>query len=220
MVVAAILVVVGVLVFGGDDDSGGGGGAIKSAAAASGLESILRDASFDEEGQETLRTCPLGDVDDLTAAVGKVIELDDQVVDGVEESALTEESDLPGFLACQINAEEVPRDGPAGLFFQAIQDPPRDYEGYISEFSGDLTSLDFEDPVEYMGGEVFLFCAEAIEEDGYTGCDADWVNTDDNIALNIFLAGEGMNTEDAFTALKAVIVTMADNLAEAAPTES
>src|SRR5689334_11680843 len=44
-------------VFRGDDSSDDG---IDAARARDGLESILRDASFDEDGNDTLNTCPLG----------------------------------------------------------------------------------------------------------------------------------------------------------------
>ncbi len=213
LVVVIGLVVAAVFLFSGDDDSGGGG--VNSAAAGRGLEAVLRDASFNDNGFEELDDCPFGELNDLVTKVTEVIDVDEAVLDGDTSIYLTEETDLPGYADCQIY--EVDEDGAAGqasLYFQAISDPPRDYEEYIKEFAGDSSTLDFEDSVEYRGGEVFLYCAEAVDEDGFTGCDADWVSTDDSIALNVFVGGERMKTEDAFTALKAVIDTMAEALAE------
>lgn len=208
--VVAILVAVGVFVLGGDS----GGDSIGSASAGRGLEAVLRDGSYDESGYQELSTCPLGDIDDLTAAVGEVLELDEAVAEAEPLYSQTEKGDFPGFVACQVYPEDDVRDGPAGLYFQAIFDPPRRYEGYVEDFSGDSTSIEFQDSVRYRGGEVFLYCAEANDENGFTGCEADWVKADDNIALAMYISGDNLDSDDAFTALKAVITTMASSLAE------
>ena len=217
VVVVIILIVAGVFVLGGDDD--GGGGKVDAAGANAGLATVLRDGSF-EDGFEAIDDCPLGDVDALSALAAGAIDVDDEVIDGEQENTLTEEGDFPASVFCQVKTDEDVR-GVSGLYFEAILDPPRDYEGYVEDLYGENTGLDFEESQEYLGGEVFLFCGEAMGEDGgFTGCDADWVNTDEDIALNVFLYGGG-DTDDAFEVLKAVLSTMAENLAQQAdPDES
>ncbi len=220
-IVVAILIGVGVLVFAGGDDEGDGSSKVDAAGAASGLKVLLRDGSFDDDGTEQLNDCPLGNVDDLTAAVGKVVDLEDDVSDGDDESALFEETDFPGFVDCQINADDDVPNGPSGLYFQVILDPPRDYEGYINEYyGGESTDITFEDSIEYLDGEIFIYCAEERDENGFTGCDADWVNDDENIAINLFLNGQGQDPDDAVAGLKAILPTIAANLAELAEVET
>ena len=218
IVLVAILVVVLVVVLGGDDDDSGGG--IDAVGAHDGIEAVLRDGSY-TDGSETVDDCPMGDLDDLSADVAKVLTIDDEVLEGEQDNTLFEEdSDFPGFASCQVATDENV-DGAYGLYFQAILDPPRDYEGYVNDLYGDGTTLDFEDSEEYQGGEIFLFCGESMGEDGYTGCDADWVNTDEDVALNVFLYGDDVDTDDAAAALKAVLPAMATNLAQKAdPDES
>ncbi len=57
-------------------------------------------------------------------------------------------------------------------------------------------------------------------DEGFTGCDADWVSDDEDIALAVFLGGTDIDSDDAVTALKAVLPAMADNLATQAAAES
>ncbi|MEO6126421.1 MAG: hypothetical protein ABIR32_22200 [Ilumatobacteraceae bacterium] len=211
--VVAILVVVGIVVLGGGDDKGGG--SVDAVGAHNGLKAVLRDGSY-TDGSETIDDCPLGDLDDLSAVVAGKIDIDNDVIDGEQVNTLFDKDpDFPGFASCQVSTDKDV-DGPYGLYFQAILKPARDYEGYVGDLYGDTTTLDFDDTQEYLGGEVFLFCGEPIQDDGYTGCDADWVNTDEDIALNVFLYGTDATTKDAFAALKAVLPTMASNLAEKA----
>lgn len=213
--VVVIAVVVGILVLGGDDDSGG---SVDAVGAHDGLEAVLRDGSY-TDGSETIDDCPLGDLDDLIGIVAGVIDIDDEVVNGDQDNALFEEDpDFAGFVSCQVSTDEDVK-GAYGLYFQAILDPARDYEGYVNDLYGDTTTLDFEDSQDYLGGEVFLFCGEPIGDDGYSGCDADWVNPDEDIALNVFLYGSDVDTDDALAALKAVLPTMASNLANKADPE-
>ena len=216
-VVVIALIVVGVLVLGGDDD--GGSNNVDAAGANAGLTTALRDGSF-TDGSEEIDDCPLGDVDELAALVAGAIDVDDEVIDGRVASTLWEEDeDFPGFVSCEITTDEDVR-GPYGIYFQAILDPPRDYEGYIEDLYAE-TAIDFEESQEYLDGEVFLFCGEAMGEgEGFTGCDADWVSADEDIALNVFLYGDG-DSDEALDALKAVLPTMAENLAQQAdPDES
>lgn len=220
VVVVAIIVVVAIFVLGGDDDEGGGS-AIDAAGANRGLETLIRDGSFDDAGVQDLRNCPMGDLDSLMVVVGGVVELDDDVLEGDAEATLNEEGDYPAFVDCYTVDVSGVRNGPTQVYYQGLLDPPRDYEQYITDFYvDDNTSVEFEDTVEYQGGEVFLFCFEAETDEGIAGCDADWVNTDEDIALSIFFGGEDQSTEDAFTALKAVLPTMARNLAAEAAEES
>lgn len=220
MVVIAIVVAVAVFALGGSDSSDPE--PVSAAAAREGLSAVLDNSSYDEEGNDELRVCPLGDLDDLYDAVAAVIELDPAVANGVDERSAREEDDLPGFVSCQRYAEDEDKveSGPTSVFFQAVLEPPGDYEEYITEFAGDVTEVDFDESVDYNGGEVVLFCAEAVEDSGFTGCDADWVDTKNKIAINVFLGGSDAKAEDALTALKAVLSTMSDNLANLAETES
>jgi hypothetical protein len=101
-----------------------------------------------------------------------------------------------------------------------VLDPPRDYQGYITDFAGDSTDVTFDDSVPYQGVDVEMFCSEANDDSGFTGCDADWVDTKNKIAINVFLGGSDATAEDAFGALKAVLTMMTDNLADLADTGS
>ena len=217
VVLVAILVVVLVVVLGGGDDDGGN--SIDAAGAHDGLEAVIRDGSY-TDGSEDVNDCPIGEIGDLAAEVAKKLEIEDDVLEGDETSTLFEEGDYPASAFCEVRTTDDV-DGPTGLYFEAILDPPRDYEGYVNDLYGEGTTLDFEKTQEYQGGEVFLFCGESMGEEGYTGCDADWVNRDEDIALNVFLYGEDADTDDAFAALKAALPAMASNLADKAdPDES
>ena len=223
--IVAIVVLVGAgvaafLVLGGDDNEKSSG--VDAAGACDGLETIVTDASFDEDGYDALNACPLGDLDDLNATVSGVLEIDEAVFDGDEDmSALAEADGLPAYVSCQVFAADESEidNGATGVFYQGILDPPRDYEGYITDAYGDTTDLTFEDSEEYLGGEIVIYCGEGGDE-GFTGCDADWFSEDDEVALAVFLGGTDIDADDAVTALKAVIATMADNLATQAATES
>src|SRR6476469_1860990 len=200
LVVIAVAIVA-VLALGGDDDRSGK--APKAKAAHDGLRNVLDDSSFDEDGNDELRVCPLGDLDDLYAAVAAAIDLDPALADGVDAKSAREEGDLPGFVSCEryVQDETKVDKGPTDVFFQAVLDPPRDYQGYITDFAGDSTDVTFDDSVQYQGAEVEMFCSEAADDSGFTGCDADWVDTKNKIAINVFLGGEDAKAEDAFAAL-------------------
>ena len=227
-VIVAIVILVGAgvaafLVLGGDDDKKAA--AVDAAGARDGLETLLTDASFDQDGFDALNACPLGDLDDLNAIVSGVLEIDEAVFDGEEDmSALDEADGLPAYVSCQVFADDESEidNGATGVFYQGILDPPRDYEGYITDAYGDTTDLTFEDSQEYLGGEIVIYCGDGGEggDEGFTGCDADWFSEDDEVALAVFLGGADIDGDDAVVALKAVIETMADNLAMNAATES
>ncbi len=220
LIIGAVVVVIAIVVVAVLALSGGDGGSKKpnAKAAHDGLRIVLDDSSFDEDGNDDLRECPLGDLDVLFDAVAAVIEIDRAVADGKDAKSAREEGDLPGFVSCERYAEDestVDR-GPSDVFFQAVLDPPRDYRGYITDFAGDATDTTFEDSVTYQGADVEMFCSEANDDTGFTGCDADWVDTTNKIAINVFLGGPDATTEDAFAALKTVLTMMADNLADLA----
>jgi hypothetical protein len=225
ILIVAIVLLVGAgvaafLVLGGDDKKSA---AVDAAGAHDGLQTVLRDASFDDTGNDDFSSCPLGDLDELNGLVTKVLEIDDVVFDGDENmGAVDEDGSLPAYVSCQVFASDegdVAR-GATGVFYQSVFEPPSNYEKYIKDFSGDVTDLTFEDSQEYLGGEIVIFCAEATSDEGFTGCDADWVSADENVALAVFLGGTDINSDDAVTALKAVLPAMADNLAAQASTES
>jgi hypothetical protein len=125
---------------------------------------------------------------------------------------------LPAFVSCQRYAEDTDAvdKGADGLYFQAILNPPRDYEGYVADFAGDSSDINYDAPDEYKGGKVYLFCWDANDDDGFTGCEADWVDTTNKIALNLFLDGVDTTSATAFTALKSVLAPMAASLADLA----
>jgi hypothetical protein len=215
LVVAAVIAVVALLALGGGDSASTSPNA---KGAHEGLRTALDDSSFDDSGNDTLRDCPLGDIDDLYAAVDAVIEIDSSVANGKVAQSAREQGDLPGFVSCERYAEDesLVDTGPTDIFFQAVLDPPRDYRGYIVDFAGDATDTHFDPSVAYRGGTVEMFCSVAKDDSGFTGCDADWVDTKNKIALNVFLGGADATSEDAFAALKAVLPKMADNLAKVA----
>lgn len=223
IVAVVVLVAAGVaafLVLGGDDDEKSA--AVDAAGAHDGLATVLEDASFDETGYDGFNDCPLGDLDVLNAIVTGVLDIDESVFDGQEDMSAYDEADgFPAYVSCQVFAddESAVRDGATGVFYQGILDPPRDYEGYITDAYGDTTDLTFEDSEEYLGGEIVVYCGDGGDE-GFTGCDADWFSEDDEIALAVFLGGKDIDTDDAVVALKAVLETMADTLAGQAATES
>lgn len=218
--VVALIIVVLVVALGGSDSSGGS--SLNGKAAHDGLRTVLADSTFDEDGNDDLRVCPLGDLDDLHDGVAKAIDLDPAVREGTDDRSAREEGDLPGFVSCQRFTEDESKvdKGPTSIFFQAVLEPPRDYEGYITDFAGEVTDINFDDTVEYKGGTVYMFCATASEDAGFTGCDADWVDAKNKIALNMFLGGDDATAEDTFTALKAVLPMMSASLAELAGNES
>ena len=225
LIIGAVVVVIAIAVVAvlalGDGDNGGSKKP-NAKAAHDGLRTVLDDASFDEDGNDELRECPLGDLDVLYDAVAAVIEIDPAVADGKDAKSAREEGDLPGFVSCERFVEDESKvdKGPTDLFFQAVLDPPRDYQGYITDFAGDSTDTTFDDSVTYQGVDVEMFCSEANDDSGFTGCDADWVDTTNKIAINVFLGGSDATAEDAFAALKAVLTMMADNLADLADTGS
>lgn len=216
IVVVAILVVAIIIVRGGSDSNNSG--AVNAKAAHAGLRTVLQGATFDESGTDDLRVCPLGDLDDLYDAVDKAIGLDPAVGEGIDERSAREEGDLPGFVSCQRYAKDESKvdKGATSVFFQAVLDPPGDYEGYIRDFAGDATDITFDDSVRFTGGTVHMFCATASGDPGFTGCDADWVDSTAKIALNVFLGGDNAKPTDAFVALKAVLAIMSKNLAKLA----
>lgn len=215
VVAVAIIAVVAVLALGGDDKRTTPPNA---KAAHEGLQNTLDDSSFDDSGNDTLRDCPLGDLDELYSAVEATIEIDPSVSNGQDAQSAREAGDLPGFVSCERYAEDdsTVDHGPTDVFFQAVLDPPRDYRGYITDFAGDATDTNFEPSVAYRGGTVEMFCSEANDDTGFTGCDADWVDSKNKIAINVYLGGTDPTAEDAFTALKVVLTKMADSLAELA----
>lgn len=220
LVVVAVVVVVLVIAFGGSDSTGGT--TVSGKAAHDGLRAVLADSTFDEDGNDDLRVCPLGNLDDLYDAVASVITIDHVVAEGTDERSAREEGDLPGFVSCQRYAPDETKvgAGATSVFFQAVLEPPRDYEGYITDFAGDVTEITFDDPVDYKGGTVYMFCADANEDSGFTGCDADWVDTKAKVALNVFLGGSDATPEDTLEALHAALPIMSANLAELAGNQS
>ena len=212
LVAGAIIAVVALLALGGGDK---GTNPPKAKAAHQGLQNALDDSSFDASGNDTLRNCPLGDLGDLYAAVEAVIEIDPSLADGKVAQSAREAGDLPAFVSCEryVEDETTIDRGPTDVFFQAVLDPPRDYRGYITDFAGDATDTNFDKSVSYRGGTVEMFCSEAKNDLGFTGCDADWVDSKNKIAINVFLGGSDPTVDDAFAALKAVLTKMADSLA-------
>ena len=186
------------------------------------VPAISRWATFDATGTADLDRCPLGNVRDLGKAVGMVLKVDSLVDEGTDSPTVHNEGDFPAFIACQRYADKATdvAKGPTGLYYQAVLDPPSDYKGYITDFSGSNTAVKVDQPVKYKGGEVYLSCAKANGDNGLTGCAADWVDTKNKIAFNVFLAGEDPSKEDAFAALKAVLGDLADNLAAKADTST
>lgn len=216
VVALAVIAVVVVLALGGGDDQDSK--AVSAKSAHEGLQTVLDDSSFDDSGTDDLRECPLGNLDDLYDTVAAAIEIDPAVANGVDEKSAQAEADLPGFVSCQRYVEDESKvdNGPTSVFFQAVLDPPRDYKGYATDFAGDITDITFDRSVQYLGGEVVMYCAEASEDGGFTGCDADWVDKTNKISFAVFLGGADTTSEDAFTALKVVLGPMADSLAKSA----
>ena len=219
LVLAAAAVVGAVLVLGGRDSGGGG---INAKGAKAGAQTVIDNATFDDTGTAVVSRCPLGNLRDLDKAVERVLKVDSVVDEGTDSLTVHNEGDFPAFIVCQRNADKATdvAKGPTGLYYQAVLDPPLDYKGYITDFAGSSTDVKIDEPVKYKGGDVYLFCGKANDDKGYTGCDADWVDTKNKIALNVFLAGNDPSKEDAFAALKAVLGDLADNLAAKADTST
>lgn len=217
VVVVAALVVVAVLVLGGDD--GKAAKTVDGEAAHVGLQALIDDTDFGTFGTAELRDCPLGDLDDLFAAVGDTI--DPAVVDGDDSIGADVEGDQPASVECGRSAgddNDVDK-GPTSVTFKALLDPQRDYEGYLTDFDSDLFEITLEDTVPYEGGEIFPYCFEATDYD-IAGCAADWVDKAHRIVLAVTVSGIDSDQDDTVSALKAVLPTMADSLAALADSES
>ncbi|HRE02197.1 MAG TPA: hypothetical protein PLV68_12920, partial [Ilumatobacteraceae bacterium] len=198
LVVIVAIVVVLVLVLAGDDDQQA---AFDVTAAYDGLEALIDDADL-SEGTQSVRNCPLGDIDDLVELIGKKVALSTEVVDGSPDHAFVDaDGTTAAFVYCQTFTDDDDIDGPTGVYVEALLDAPRRYESSVEDRYGDSTIIDFEkDTRPLSGGETYLFCAEERDETGFTGCEADWVHSEADITLIVFLGGEDTSVDEAYAA--------------------
>lgn len=209
MIVAALVLIavaVGVLFLVRDDDSG-----LDTEGAANGLAAVLDDADF-EGGIATLRRCPLGDEDDLVAAIADYVDLPDDLVDGYSESFAVEEVDgFPANLVCTVSETE---DGSADPEFTGVVDivafePPDDDLVELLEDSYPDDDVEVADARSLRGGEVYEYCTGEDE----SICGAFWLDADTTLAVGIEVEGDGAVPEDVAAALERVLPDMVDNLA-------
>ena len=204
LVIAAVVVVV--LVAGG-----GGGGGVDTDAASDGLSTALDDAEFDETGYAALRDCPFGDVDDLADQVADHIDASDELLGGDTDAYAIDETDaLPQLAVCSLLAAEDADVEPASLYFSSFQlKSGDDYADAVEASYGDDVDVNIDDPTSYEGGQIYTYCADADGDD--LGCGADWVH-DDGLVIGLSV-GVGPTADDAGSALRSVLSTMADGLA-------
>lgn len=86
--------------------------------------------------------------------------------------------------------------------------PVGEYDDFLlAAFDNESTALGAVS--EWRGGEVHPYCVSAADEQGQTGCGADWVHDDAQVAVGVYLAGE----RDQATAIRALEATLPEVVA-------
>jgi len=153
---------------------------------AAGLARVL-DTSEYVEGVAQPVTCPIVDVDRVVDAVRVAVSDDTVLVDAVESHVVYEES--PGFPAgvfCNVYIERESAEVPTAVSVSVSQTPLDPYEEFLRSLFDHETTEVF--PIGRLrGGDVHPYCVEAIDEEGQTGCGADWIEQSDEIVVGVYL---------------------------------
>lgn len=193
-VVAAAVVLVGWVVSRDGEPSDG-------ATVSRGLSRILDDIEY-ESGVADLDECPVLETDALLAAVGTQAEIDPVVAEGERSTvAYQETATFPAGVFCNVFAvEDAPLTrGAVAVSLSVTLTPLGDYDDFLlGAFDNETTDLG--GLVGFRGGQVHPYCLTAADEEGQTGCGADWVHDEAQVAVGVYLAGE----RDEAAAVRAV----------------
>ena len=209
-VVVALVVVVGVVMTAARSGDSGTGDELAGL-----LDQVLDTAEYDT-GVAELDACPLADMDEVMEVVADTpAELLDLTGEG--DTAFQEIGDSPAGIFCYRFAETDPDvDAPAGSPIEAVSvsltaTPVGAYEDYLASVFPDevVTQGDVD---EDDGGELHGYCVSAADENGRTGCGADWVDADAQVVLGVYL--EGLRDEsvarDVLDRVRALVPLPAD----------
>jgi hypothetical protein len=183
-----------------------------AAVIARGLSVILDDVEY-ESGVATLDECPVLETSVLLTAVGSATEVDSAVIDGERSSvAYQETSSFPAGVFCNaFAAADAPlTSGAIAVSLSVTMTPLGAYEDFLlGTFDNESTELG--SVVEFRNGEVHPYCLSAADEEGQTGCGADWVHDEAQVAVGVYLAGE-RDESAAVAALEATLPEVVEAL--------
>jgi hypothetical protein len=204
-VIAVMAVLVGWMI--SRDDSPADG-----VIVARGLSQILDDVEY-ESGVAVLDECPVLSIAALLAAVEAEVRVDPAVADGRQTSNAYQESDsFPAGVFCNaFAAADAPlTSGAVAVSLSVTMTPLGGYgEFLLGVFDNESTELG--GVVEFREGLVHPYCVTAADEQGQTGCGADWVDEEAQVAVGIYLAGE-RDEAAAVRALEAVLPEVVEAL--------
>ncbi len=195
---AAVAVLAGWIVMRNGDPSDG-------PVVARGLSRILDDVEY-QSGTAVLDECPVLETDALLAAVGAHADVDPAVAEGEQSSfAYQETSTFPAGVFCNVfaSAEAPLTSGAVAVSLSVTMTPLGGYGDFLlGVFENETTDLG--GVVEFRGGQVHPYCLTAADEQGQTGCGADWVHDEAQVAVGVYLAGE-RDEAAAVRAMEAVL---------------
>jgi hypothetical protein len=179
---------------------------------ARGLSRILDDVEY-ESGVAVLDECPVISTSALLAAVETAARIDPAVAEGQQTTTAYQESSIfPAGVFCNaFAAEDAPLvSGAVAVSLSVTMTPLGSYgEFLLSVFDNESTELG--GVVEYRQGVVHPYCVTAADEQGQTGCGADWVHDEAQVAVGVYLAGERDETA-AVRALEATLPEVVEAL--------
>jgi hypothetical protein len=198
VVLAALAILVGWAAARTDEPADG-------AIVARGLSRVLDDIEY-ESGVAVLDECPVLDTDVLLDVVGSQAEIDPAVDVGERSStAYTETDAFPAGVFCNaFAAADAPlTSGAVAVSLSVTMTPLGEYSTFLLQ-TFDNESTDLGAMVEMRGGVVYPYCVTAADDEGQTGCGADWVHDDAQVAVGVYLAG-GRDEAVAVAALEATL---------------
>lgn len=182
------------------------------ATVSRGLSLILDDVEY-ESGVADLDECPVIETDVLLAAVGAQAEIDPAVAEGDQSIvAYQETATFPAGVFCNVFAvDDAPLTrGAVAVSLSVTMTPLGDYDDFLlGAFDNETTDLG--GLVDFRGGQVHPYCLAAADEQGQTGCGADWVHDEAQVAVGVYLAGE-RDEAVAVSAVKAVLPEVVEAL--------
>lgn len=197
-VIAVVAVLVGWAVARTDEPADG-------AVVARGLSVVLDELEY-EAGVAFLDECPVLDTDVLLDVVGSQAEVDPAVADGDKSAtAYTETATFPAGVFCNAfaAADAALTSGAVAVSLSVTMTPVGDYEDFLrAAFDNESTELG--DVIGLRGAQVYPYCVMAADEQGQTGCGADWVHDEAQVAVGVYLAGE----RDEAAAVRALEATL------------
>ena len=203
LLVVALLAVVGtvaaVTFLGGDD-------ALPDEAAAEALDELL-DGVDSSEPFVDLSACPLGDAGDLLDAVAEQVGV--PALGGAPDNGTYEgDPHEPGVSCSRFDEDD---DVLLEVYAAGKGDGP--YEEQLEGVFADL-DLRLEATEDHRGGTIQQFCVE--DDEGADGCGADWVSDEHDLAVGIYVEGDGDDVASTAVAgvLEDLLPGMVEQLAE------